>query len=201
MEQGPLGLNPELRTPPLPATHVRAGTDHRVLARNYTTDQGRPSYLRVHSPCATSCRNIVWGSAYGTHCPVADERAVDPVAGAATGLSQSSPSSRRTRRMAGHASAPNRWGASSSPPTWYGRLGLSGVSPGRTMGWPALGSSMTTVTRPERARRAAMFLAAWLLGHTLSSPPATRTSSPRNFSTGMVAASTASLPASSRLCS
>src|SRR5664279_1638815 len=57
MEQGPSGLNPELRTPPLPATHVRAGTGHRVLARNYTTDQGRPSYLRVHSPCATSCRN------------------------------------------------------------------------------------------------------------------------------------------------
>ena len=59
MEQGPLGLNPELRTPPLPATHVRAGTGHRVLARNYTTDQGRPSYLRVHSLRATSCRNIL----------------------------------------------------------------------------------------------------------------------------------------------
>jgi hypothetical protein len=58
MEQGPLGLNPELRTPPLPATHVRAGTGHRVLARNYTTDQGRPSYLRVHSQRATSCRNL-----------------------------------------------------------------------------------------------------------------------------------------------
>src|SRR5674476_353108 len=42
MEQGPLGLNPELRTPPLPATHVRAGTDHRVLARNYTTDKVGP---------------------------------------------------------------------------------------------------------------------------------------------------------------
>ncbi len=124
-----------------------------------------------------------------------DERAADPVAATPAGLSQASPSSRRTRRIAGHASAPNRWGASSSPPTWYGRLELGGVSPGSTMRWPALGSSMTTVTRPERARRAAMFLAAWLLGHTLSSPPATRTSSPRNFSTGMVAASTASLPA------
>src|ERR1035437_3125318 len=42
MEQGPLGLNPELRTPPLPATHVRAGTGHRVLARNYTTDTVGP---------------------------------------------------------------------------------------------------------------------------------------------------------------
>jgi hypothetical protein len=70
---------------------------------------------------------------------LAAARAVDPVAGTATGLSQSWPSSRRTRRMAGHASAPNRWGSSSSPPTWNGRLGLSGVSPGSTMGWPALG--------------------------------------------------------------
>src|ERR1035437_5603527 len=42
MEQGPSGLNPELRTPPLPATHVRAGTGHRVLARNYTTDNVGP---------------------------------------------------------------------------------------------------------------------------------------------------------------
>src|SRR5450759_1779091 len=58
MEQGPSGLNPELRTPPLPATHVRVGTGPRVLARNYTTDQGRPSYLRVHSLRATSCRNF-----------------------------------------------------------------------------------------------------------------------------------------------
>src|SRR5664280_563918 len=42
MEQGPLGLNPELRTPPLPATHVRAGTGHRAQARNYTTDKVGP---------------------------------------------------------------------------------------------------------------------------------------------------------------
>src|ERR1035437_4582754 len=59
MEQGPLGLNPELRTRALPAAQVRAGTGHRVLARNYTTDQGRPSYLRVHSLRATSCRNFL----------------------------------------------------------------------------------------------------------------------------------------------
>ena len=43
MERGPLGLYPELRTPPLPATHVRAGTGHRALARNYATDISRPS--------------------------------------------------------------------------------------------------------------------------------------------------------------
>src|SRR5664279_5160015 len=71
MEQGPLGLNPELRTPPLPATHVRAGTDHRVLARNYTTDQGRPSCLRVHSLRATSCRNCYLPSTLITGCPAA----------------------------------------------------------------------------------------------------------------------------------
>jgi hypothetical protein len=35
---GPLGLNPELRTPPLPATHVRKGTGHGTLARSYTFD-------------------------------------------------------------------------------------------------------------------------------------------------------------------
>jgi hypothetical protein len=58
MERGPSGLNPELRTPPLPATHVRAGTGHRALARNYATDISRPSCLRVRSQRATSCRNL-----------------------------------------------------------------------------------------------------------------------------------------------
>src|SRR6478752_4437635 len=58
MEREPLGLNPELRTPPLPATHVRAGTDHRAPARNYATDISRPSCLRVRSQRATSCRNL-----------------------------------------------------------------------------------------------------------------------------------------------
>ena len=37
MEQEPLGLNSELRTPPLPATHVEAGTDHWTPVRDYTT--------------------------------------------------------------------------------------------------------------------------------------------------------------------
>jgi hypothetical protein len=58
MERGPSGLNPELRTPPLPAAHVRAGTGHRARARNYATDNSRPSCLRVHSQRATSCRNL-----------------------------------------------------------------------------------------------------------------------------------------------
>ena len=37
MERGPLGLNPELRTPPLPATHVRAGTGSNT-SPGYVTD-------------------------------------------------------------------------------------------------------------------------------------------------------------------
>ena len=35
---GVLGLSPELRTPPLPATHVKAGTGHRTLTRDYVID-------------------------------------------------------------------------------------------------------------------------------------------------------------------
>ena len=58
MDQGQPRLSPELRTPPLPATHVRAGTSHRALARNYVTDISRPSCLRVRSQRATSCRNL-----------------------------------------------------------------------------------------------------------------------------------------------
>src|SRR5674476_650347 len=67
MEQGPLGLNPELRTPPLPATHVRAGTGHRVLARNYTTDKVGPptcEFTRDVRPrvatflCPSPCRPL-----------------------------------------------------------------------------------------------------------------------------------------------
>lgn len=30
-----VGLSPELRTPPLPATHVRVGTSHRKRTRGY----------------------------------------------------------------------------------------------------------------------------------------------------------------------
>ena len=43
MEREPLGLNPELRTPPLPATHVRAGTGHRTLTRDYAYGISRTS--------------------------------------------------------------------------------------------------------------------------------------------------------------
>src|SRR5664280_170799 len=70
MEQGPLGLNPELRTPPLPATHVRAGTGHRVLARNSTTDKvGPPTceftrYVRPRVATPSWCRPRPPGPSY-----------------------------------------------------------------------------------------------------------------------------------------
>jgi hypothetical protein len=53
-ERESLGLNPELRTPPLPATHVRAGTGPNTspgYATNITNLQ-----QRSHSPHTTSCR-------------------------------------------------------------------------------------------------------------------------------------------------
>ena len=45
MERELLGLNPELRTPPLPATHVRTGTGHGTLAKSYTLDMTSTSNL------------------------------------------------------------------------------------------------------------------------------------------------------------
>jgi hypothetical protein len=46
MEQGPLGFFPELRTPPLPATHVRAGTgqEHGPGATQQPSSDGPPSW-------------------------------------------------------------------------------------------------------------------------------------------------------------
>ena len=52
--RGPLGLNPELRTSPLPATHVRAGTSSNT-SLGYATDITN-LHQRSHSPHATSCR-------------------------------------------------------------------------------------------------------------------------------------------------
>jgi hypothetical protein len=49
-----LGLNPELRTPPLPATHVRAGTGSNT-SPGYATDITN-LHQRSHSPHTTSCR-------------------------------------------------------------------------------------------------------------------------------------------------
>jgi hypothetical protein len=52
-----LGFFPELRTPQLPAAHVRAGTghEHRPGATPPTTSS-RPPIQRTHSQHATSCR-------------------------------------------------------------------------------------------------------------------------------------------------
>ena len=57
MERAPLGLSPELRTPPLPATHVRAGTGLEHAPGTTPSTSRRPSNPRVHSQRATSCRN------------------------------------------------------------------------------------------------------------------------------------------------
>ena len=52
-----LGFSPELRTPQLPAAHVRAGTghEHEPGATPPTTSR-RPPIQRTHSQHATSCR-------------------------------------------------------------------------------------------------------------------------------------------------
>jgi hypothetical protein len=48
MERVPLGVNFELRTPPLPATHVEAGTGQRTLTRDYTLFIDPPSGVSTH---------------------------------------------------------------------------------------------------------------------------------------------------------
>lgn len=62
MERGPSGLNPELRTPPLPVTHVRAGRGQRARTSNYTTDIAGPPtceftrYVRPRVAIFSWCR-------------------------------------------------------------------------------------------------------------------------------------------------
>lgn len=48
VEQGPLGLNPGLRTPQLPATHARAGTGHRALTWDYTINNTDLPWLSTY---------------------------------------------------------------------------------------------------------------------------------------------------------
>jgi hypothetical protein len=55
MDRGPLGLSPELRTPPLPATHVRAGTGHEHCP-GYVIDNTADLQPTRHLTHATSCR-------------------------------------------------------------------------------------------------------------------------------------------------
>ena len=60
---GTLGLSPVLRTPPLPATHDRAGpgvSTHPELRCRHN----RPSNPRVPSQGATSCRNGMCGRSW-----------------------------------------------------------------------------------------------------------------------------------------
>jgi hypothetical protein len=50
MEREPSDLNPELRTPPLPAAHVRAETSHRTLTRDCTYGISRTSSPQPTEP-------------------------------------------------------------------------------------------------------------------------------------------------------
>ena len=53
----PWATTPELRTSPLPVTHVRLGTGPRTLTRNYSFDNPNLQEV-VHSTRATSCRTV-----------------------------------------------------------------------------------------------------------------------------------------------
>ncbi len=57
-DRRPSGFFPELRTPPLPATHVRAGTGLSDTDPGYTFDMSRTSNRCNHSTRATSCRTL-----------------------------------------------------------------------------------------------------------------------------------------------
>jgi transposase-like protein len=54
MAREPLGFFPRLRTPQLPATHAREGTDHRARAWDHVI--GIADLLTIHLQHATSCR-------------------------------------------------------------------------------------------------------------------------------------------------
>src|SRR3989442_9536638 len=56
MARAPLDVNPDASNPTVVVTHVRAGTGHWTLTRNYAVDITSTSHQRVHSHRATSCR-------------------------------------------------------------------------------------------------------------------------------------------------
>jgi hypothetical protein len=60
VERELLGFSLELRTPPLPATHVQVETGHRTRTRDYPVigDTADPLSKSVHSSHATSCRTL-----------------------------------------------------------------------------------------------------------------------------------------------
>ena len=76
MERAPLGFSPELRTPPLPATHVRVGTglEHWPGTTQSTSSVDPPSYESTRivrprvAPCSGCCaRN---GTFVACHTPM-----------------------------------------------------------------------------------------------------------------------------------
>jgi hypothetical protein len=64
----PWASSPELRTPPLPATHVRSGTGHRTRTRT-TPPTSSTSNRCNHSTRATSCRTAERGLACASSSP------------------------------------------------------------------------------------------------------------------------------------
>ncbi len=72
MERAPLGFYPELRTPPLPATHVRVGTGlkHRPRTTQPTTSPPiRESTHKVRPRVATTGSDHCSRCSPGSHCP------------------------------------------------------------------------------------------------------------------------------------
>src|SRR3954453_4561261 len=64
--EGRFGFFPELRTPPLPATHVRAGTGHRTLTRATSSTSPPTSistchlHMRPRVAPPTECLSARW---------------------------------------------------------------------------------------------------------------------------------------------
>jgi hypothetical protein len=69
MERERFGFSLELRTPQLPATHVKVGTGLEHWPGTTHPTCRRSSHLRVHSPHATSCRSFFFASTLTTGRP------------------------------------------------------------------------------------------------------------------------------------
>ena len=57
MEQGALGLLPRASNPAVTSDARQGGDRPQAQAQDYAVDIGQPSNPRVHSHCATPCRN------------------------------------------------------------------------------------------------------------------------------------------------
>jgi hypothetical protein len=89
MAREPLGFFPRLRTPQLPATHAREGTDHRARAWDHVI--GIADLLTIHLQHATSCRTaeFIPFLDYGACCTIVVDVDLVRVVGAARALAVS----------------------------------------------------------------------------------------------------------------